>query len=381
MKNLWKPGSLGKRESGQMKTKVGNEKRNYGIDMLRLVAMFFVVIHHILGHGGVLKSVTGFNYVVASFIQITVLCAVDCYAIISGYVCYRDNDSHHYSKYFRFWIPVFLYSIGITIYFYCVSRGSVVGGDIVKSALPVTMYRYWYASAYTALFFLMPWINLFIRKITKKELNQLVFILFVIFSFYSTFSKMFEDIFGLKDGYNFVWLLFLYIIGAWIRRNRISEKLKMRSWIILIIGCIIVTWLQNMIGPVAKGVLVSYISFTIVLIAISLVAVFSQLHLNKHIIMGVRMFAPAAFGVYLIHDHYLIREIYMQDAFAWIAGTEAWLIPVWLILCASLIFMGCLLLEKQRLILFDVLKINKVMQLLERYFNTIINKVMDRIGG
>lgn len=55
MKNLWKPGSLGKRESGQMKTKVGNEKRNYGIDMLRLVAMFFVVIHHILGHGGGIK--------------------------------------------------------------------------------------------------------------------------------------------------------------------------------------------------------------------------------------------------------------------------------------------------------------------------------------
>lgn len=93
------------------------------------------------------------------------------------------------------------------------------------------------------------------------------------------------------------------------------------------------------------------------------------------------MFALAAFGVYLIHDHYLIREIYMQDAFAWIAGTEAWLIPVWLILCAGLIFMGCLLLEKLRLILFDVLKINQVMQLLESYFNTIINKVMDRIGG
>lgn len=365
-----------------MKTNVGDAGRNYGIDMLRLVAMFFIVIHHILGHGGVLKNVIGLNYAVASFIQIVVLCAVDCYAIISGYVCYReDNDTCHYAKYFRFWIPVFLYSIGITIYFYFVSPGSVATGDIVKSVFPITMYRYWYASAYTALFFLMPWINLFIRRITKRELNQLVVILFILFSFYSTFSKMFEDIFGLKDGYNFVWLLFLYIVGAWIRRNRIGEKLKMRSWIFLIIGCIIVTWLQNMIGPVAKGVLVSYISFTIVLIAIGLVVVFSQLHLNKHIIRVVRMFAPAAFGVYLIHDHYLVREIYMQDAFAWIADAKVWLLPLEVIGCAAMIFTGCLFIEKMRLWLFDILKINKLIQFLERYLNVLINYCADKISG
>ena len=44
-----------------MKEPITKVKRNYGIDMLRLVAMFFVVICHVLGHGGVMKNATGYN--------------------------------------------------------------------------------------------------------------------------------------------------------------------------------------------------------------------------------------------------------------------------------------------------------------------------------
>ena len=46
-----------------MKEPITKVKRNYGIDMLRLVAMFFVVICHVLGHGGVMKNATGYNSV------------------------------------------------------------------------------------------------------------------------------------------------------------------------------------------------------------------------------------------------------------------------------------------------------------------------------
>ena len=68
-----------------MKEPITKVKRNYGIDMLRLVAMFFVVICHVLGHGGVMKNATGYNYSVSSLLQIVAYCAVNCYAIISGY--------------------------------------------------------------------------------------------------------------------------------------------------------------------------------------------------------------------------------------------------------------------------------------------------------
>ena len=57
--------------------------RNYGIDLLRLVAMFMVVVLHVLGHGGILNAATGINYSISMLLRICAYCAVDCYAIIS----------------------------------------------------------------------------------------------------------------------------------------------------------------------------------------------------------------------------------------------------------------------------------------------------------
>ena len=54
----------------KMKEPITKVKRNYGIDMLRLIAMFFVVILHVLGHGGAMKNATGYNYNVSSLLLI-----------------------------------------------------------------------------------------------------------------------------------------------------------------------------------------------------------------------------------------------------------------------------------------------------------------------
>lgn len=64
------------------------DKRNYGIDLLRIVSMFMVVFLHILGGGGVLEldSLSGASYWTAWTLKTASYCAVDIFAIISGYV-------------------------------------------------------------------------------------------------------------------------------------------------------------------------------------------------------------------------------------------------------------------------------------------------------
>ena len=63
-------------------------ERNYGIDLLRIVSMLMVVVLHVLGQGGVLKTSTplSIGYSVAWILEIAAYCAVNCYALISGYV-------------------------------------------------------------------------------------------------------------------------------------------------------------------------------------------------------------------------------------------------------------------------------------------------------
>ena len=70
------------------------KERNYGIDCLRLVAMFMIVIIHILGKGGIVKAATGYKFAEAWFWEISTCCAVNCYAMISGYVYYSDSEKN-----------------------------------------------------------------------------------------------------------------------------------------------------------------------------------------------------------------------------------------------------------------------------------------------
>lgn len=76
------------------------QERNYGIDFLRIISMFMIVILHILGNGGILASVQigSSNYHLAWILEIASYCAVNCYALISGYV--GIYSVHKYSNIF-----------------------------------------------------------------------------------------------------------------------------------------------------------------------------------------------------------------------------------------------------------------------------------------
>ena len=119
-----------------------------------------------------MKNATGYNYSVSSLLQIVAYCAVNCYAIISGYVGYKEEDNYHYTKYLKFWIPVF-FSIAweLQLFFYVINSGSVGIKEIIWAFFPVTTYEYWYVNAYTALFFLIPWINRLIQNINGKRIK------------------------------------------------------------------------------------------------------------------------------------------------------------------------------------------------------------------
>ena len=72
-----------------------NDTRNYGIDLLRFVAMLGIVTLHILNHGGGLSAETDIlRSSVIWMIEIAAYPAVNCYALISGYTGYKLSLIH-----------------------------------------------------------------------------------------------------------------------------------------------------------------------------------------------------------------------------------------------------------------------------------------------
>ena len=90
-------------------------ERNYGIDLLRLVLMYMVCMLHTLGQGGVLSAYEAgtTEYKAFWFMEILAYCAVDGFAIISGYT--TVNKPRKFEKLADMWFQALFYSFIVTV--------------------------------------------------------------------------------------------------------------------------------------------------------------------------------------------------------------------------------------------------------------------------
>lgn len=354
------------------------DRRNYGIDLLRIVSMFLIVILHVLGQGGILQQAqTDGSYAVSWFMEIGAYCAVNCYALISGFVGFSEQPKNQkYSRYIILWMQVVFYCILVTGIF-CVIRSDVISKVRLFSAIfPVAFKQYWYFSAYIGVFFMMPWLNKAIRNFSKKELTGLVVTCAAVFSFYSTAMQIVGDPFLLSGGYSFLWLMVLYIIGAYIKRYEMYKYIKKSYLILIVCGLVIFTWGWKMGMTRGEDIFVSYISPTILGIAVALLLLFCQINVVGFARKCVRFAAPAAFGVYLIHTHPLVFEYIIQGRFSGVADLSVVLIPAVVLGIAAVIFTVCILIDKLRTGIFEILRLNRLAVKMEEVGRKILADLM-----
>lgn len=81
-------------------------KRNLGIDFLRIISMFMVVALHILGNRGILFNTVLYtmNYNLVWLLEILAYCSVNCYALITGYV--STDTKFKYSRIISLWFQL-----------------------------------------------------------------------------------------------------------------------------------------------------------------------------------------------------------------------------------------------------------------------------------
>ena len=192
-----------------------NEKKhekNYGIEWLRILSMYMVAVLHTLGQGGILGSFKqgDLSFSIAWFLETAAFGAVDCFALISGYVGYHSH--FRYKKGLRLWFQTFFYTLGITILFAIFMPEAVTKDQWIAAFFPIMKKQYWYITAYSGLFILIPILNRAIVNLSGRELLKICLAIFVVFSLIPTLLN--ETVFGLGGGYSAIWLLLLYICGG-----------------------------------------------------------------------------------------------------------------------------------------------------------------------
>ena len=306
-------------------------KRNYGIDLLRIVAMLFVVVLHITGVGGICGAAElgSPQFFVSQFLRIATYNAVNCYALISGFVGWSRTPK--LSALLNLWIKVILFCVGITVFTQLRDPAAVGLADLWKAFTPVKEAAYWYFNAYVGLFFFIPLFNYGIRHVSGREaVFALTGISLVLLSV--QFSRI-RDTFQLGGGYSALWLMILYLAGGLMARFQIPGKLRKRWWALGFLLAVCASFVPRMAmvmldpqlwSPENYNLSMQYIRPSVILASVALAGFFSRLELGETAVRVTKALSPHTFGVYLFHTHTLIFLTAIRSRFAWLATAPSW---------------------------------------------------------
>ena len=341
------------------------EQRNRGIDLLRMTAMWMVVILHILNKGGVLAAAAPLSagQGTARLLETAAYCAVNCYGLISGYVGVQRR--FRYSGALALWLRVAFYTLGITAVFACLMPGSVNGDRVLRAFFPVLFRQYWYVTAYFGMCLFIPFFNLLLNRLSKGQLRLLALSIVLVFSVLPTLRQ--KDVFLTDNGYSVLWLSCLYLLGGVLRLCGSQTSRRPASRGAIYAGCVLATWLVRLAGDrlwmartghlCDKVLLTAYTSPTVLLAAVALVLCFAELNIGPRFGRFIESVSPLAFSVYLIHAHPLIWEHWLAGRFAFLADKPPILLASGVLGGAFAIYAVCSLADVLRAGLFRLFRV------------------------
>ena len=363
-------------------------KRNYGIDLLRIVSMQMIVMLHVLGAGGILGHVPYGtpNYYAAWGLENLILCAVNCYALISGYV--GIYSTFKLKNIVALWFQVEFYSLGIALLLYFLCPGVFGVGDILKSGLPVLFERYWYFSAYFLMFFFMPFMQRFVLGASKESVVKFLAIVFVLLSILPTLVD--SDVFYTMNGYSALWLIVMYILGAAIRHHGLLQNRRARFYAAVFGGAIACNWIVKfglaylsvrLTGGenAHTNVSLEYTSPTIIAASVTLLILFSRINLGKVALTLVKFLSPLAFGVYLIHMQPMLWTLFGEAPFAYLVEFPLYKAAPWFVAIVVSVYLACSLLEWVRRLLFKLLHVSALEIWISEKAYSLWNRLLARL--
>ncbi len=290
-------------------------ERNMGVELFRIVSMILVILLHVMGHGGVRTYATHLstNYQVAWFLETLGYCSVNCYAIISGFA--NVKTKFKFRRFIFLWVETVVLIATITaIAHFFIPSVEVQKEWWISGLLPLSHRELWYLCAYFFMFPLIPLLNKGLLSLSRWQHIAIIIWLQV-----PTLFKliMHSDNYGLGGGYSTIWLICLYVLGAYFR---IYGAPKWAKWFVTLPVFFLsafVAWFKMIyiekqydLGLIEKDSviydyrddLVSYVSPCMVIMATMLLIFFMQLKIKgKPIKLLIANFAKATWGVFVLH--------------------------------------------------------------------------------
>lgn len=290
-------------------------KRNSSIETLRILSIIAILaLHYALQSGS-----ESFGYVNLSlnsvFIQsISMFGRLSCtiFALITGYYMIESDTNYTkiISKDFELLFKLVIYSYFLIIINTIFHFASLSGGELVKAGVPF-VFENWYIKYYLLFSLLVPYLNIWLKKLNELQYRKLVFIVLLLWSVIPTLT-----INTISSG-ELDFFIAVYIIGGYIRLhvnldsiNNAKAKGFMLISIVALIGSVL---FFDYLGIILKSDTLiakatwfkNYNSILAVCCAISVFVYF----LKKNFYVGaINTISKTALGVYILSDSIVVRN-------------------------------------------------------------------------
>lgn len=346
------------------------KKRLANIELLRILAMMMVISLHYLSKGDLLKNFAdgtvqgSFNGYLAWLLEAFSIVAVNVYMLISGYflVESRFRTSRIVTLvcqviFYGALMPIVLIPFGI------VTSVPITTYDILNYIVPIQMNHYWFATSYVLMYLFAPIMSVAVHHMSKRNLQGVLGMLVLVFSISKSILP-FELTID-KKGYDVIWFLIIYLVAAYIRLYGIGFFKSKRNALLTYIGGVFVIFASVLIisrislvtGSIANFVNTAcdYNDFLCLIPSVALFYVFLQIQIKEGIISRfICKVAPFTFGVYLLHEHMLVRYLWPYWLGADKAAGSSFFIGYW-VGAVAVVFVIGILVDFVRSLLFRLL--------------------------
>jgi Uncharacterized protein conserved in bacteria len=305
------------------------KKRKISIELLRIIMMLQVIFLHVSYYGGyasAAQSKGGISALLYWILWLNSRCPVYMFIIIMGYFLCESGTTLKIDRFLKTYITMMFYSVGIVLVVGIINPNYVNINWFIRSVLPVMSKTWYFMSLYFLMLVISPYINKLISQLDKKEHLILLGICFAIFCVWQqmTILKPFDNVLSVKNvistdgGKSLYDFIFMYLIGAFLRKYKLFE-LRRGIYLLgfILAGAINILLVYIYPDPAIRTLVTNNDNFFVVIQCICLFRFFETMDSKKFKKSGklINYISAGNLGVYMIHEHPIIRKLIWEKIF------------------------------------------------------------------
>lgn len=293
-----------------------NKNRNSSIELLKIFAMFLIVLSHTVPFWWIADTANSINLdkVIENNQQFILLIfrylgqVGNLIFIISSAYFLLDSKKVKIQKAMYMFVDVFAISM-INVAIFLALKVNVKTDCLIEQFMPITLKNNWFISTYILYYLIHPWLNKIIDELSKRKLLLIdlgITLFYIVNLVAELFVPISNDILG---------VILIYFIVAYFKKylKSYSNSRMLNFFTLLVSSFMLILSIVtiNMLGAKEEYFSEKMLAMANIynpLILLISISIFNMANTTSFYIKGINKISSLTMLIYLIHDNMLIRE-------------------------------------------------------------------------